>query len=220
MSLQTRDNFRFTLRVLYDCIAQNYCDKTLKPMSHISAPDFKNRLLSWFNTHGRHDLPWQSNPSGYSVFVSEVMLQQTQVSTVIPYFLRWMERFPTLADLATAPEDDVMACWQGLGYYSRARNLQKAARYIMEHYQGEFPRTLDALLEIPGIGRYTAGAVMSFAYNEYGPIVDGNVKRLFCRLFAIEGEPSQTHIQKQLWSLAETLTPHPITATLLKACSI
>lgn len=176
-------------------------------MAHISAPDFKNRLLDWFKIHGRHDLPWQRNPSGYSVLVSEVMLQQTQVSTVIPYYLRWMERFPTLDALAQAPEDDVMACWQGLGYYSRARNLQKAALYITEHHQGQFPRTLEGLLEIPSIGRYTAGAVMSFAYNEYGPIVDGNVKRLFCRLFAIEGEPSQTHIQKQLWSLAETLTP-------------
>lgn len=176
-------------------------------MSHISKEAFQKRLLQWAAIHGRHSLPWQETPCPYRVLVSEVMLQQTQVSTVIPYFERWMQTFPTLQSLAQADEDTVMACWQGLGYYSRARNLQKAARYIMDVHQGLFPQTIEDLLDIPGVGRYTAGAIMSFAYNQFGPIVDGNVKRVFCRLFAIEGQPNQTAVLKKLWQLAQWLTP-------------
>ncbi|MDW6001985.1 A/G-specific adenine glycosylase [Vibrio mangrovi] len=168
---------------------------------------FHKRLINWQQSHGRHDLPWQQEPTPYRVLVSEIMLQQTQVATVIPYFNNWMQHFPTVEILAQASEDEVMQHWQGLGYYSRARNLRKAARFIMEHHHGKFPESLEELLAIPGVGRYTAGAITSFAYNRYGPIVDGNVKRLFCRFFAIDGIPGTTQVDKQLWQLAETFTP-------------
>lgn len=169
--------------------------------------NFANELLKWQRTHGRHDLPWQQPATPYRVLVSEIMLQQTQVVTVIPYFERWMQRFPDLRALAEAQEDDVMALWQGLGYYSRARNLQKAARWLVENHQGAFPESLSELQKIPGVGRYTAGAIRSFAFDQYGPIVDGNVRRLFCRLFGIEGQPLSSKVDKQLWALAEELTP-------------
>ncbi|WP_330961965.1 A/G-specific adenine glycosylase [Photobacterium sp. 53610] len=168
---------------------------------------FQDRLIQWQQTHGRHDLPWQQNPTPYRVLVSEIMLQQTQVATVIPYFERWMNSFPTVELLAAASEDDVMNHWQGLGYYSRARNLRKAAQYIVHECDGQFPDQIDQLLKIPGVGRYTAGAIASFAYNTYGPIVDGNVKRLFCRFFGIEGVPGTTQVDKQLWQYAEQFTP-------------
>lgn len=168
---------------------------------------FQERLITWQQTHGRHDLPWQQNPTPYRVLVSEVMLQQTQVTTVIPYFERWMASFPTIEMLASATEDEVMNHWQGLGYYSRARNLRKAAQYIMDECNGIFPDHVEALLKIPGVGRYTAGAIASFAYNTYGPIVDGNVKRLFCRFFGIEGVPGTSQVDKRLWSAAEAFTP-------------
>ncbi|KDM92680.1 A/G-specific adenine glycosylase [Photobacterium galatheae] len=168
---------------------------------------FQDRLIQWQQTHGRHDLPWQQNPTPYRVLVSEIMLQQTQVATVIPYFERWMNSFPTVERLAAASEDDVMSHWQGLGYYSRARNLRKAAQYIVHECGGQFPDQVDTLLKIPGVGRYTAGAIASFAYNTYGPIVDGNVKRLFCRFFGIEGVPGTTQVDKQLWHHAEQFTP-------------
>ncbi len=176
-------------------------------MSHIPPHLFKTRLIQWAQAHGRHDLPWQQDISAYRVLVSEVMLQQTQVTTVMPYFLRWMQSFPTLESLAQAPEDSVMSCWQGLGYYSRARNLQKAARYLCEHHQGLFPQTREALLNIPGVGPYTAGAILSFAYDRPGAIVDGNVKRVFCRLFCIHGDVNQGQVVKKIWNLAEQLTP-------------
>lgn len=174
----------------------------------ILQPDsFSRTVIEWQRQHGRHDLPWQQEPTPYRVLVSEIMLQQTQVVTVIPYYQRWMASFPTIEALAAATEEDVMALWQGLGYYSRARNLLKAARYLMEYGQGEFPDSLASLQEIPGVGRYTAGAIASFARDQYGPIVDGNVKRLFCRIFAIDGDPASTAVTKQLWQLAEDLTP-------------
>lgn len=173
----------------------------------ISSNEFASTVLAWQQQHGRHDLPWQQNATPYRVLVSEIMLQQTQVATVIPYFQRWMEHFPTLNALADAEENQVMAVWQGLGYYSRARNLQKAARYITHELNGEFPETLTALEKIPGVGRYTAGAICSFAYNTYGPIVDGNVRRLFCRLFAIAGQATSSAVNKKLWAYAEALTP-------------
>ncbi|GGA72206.1 A/G-specific adenine glycosylase [Neiella marina] len=175
--------------------------------SPISVTDFQNQLLDWANAQGRHDLPWQQQPTPYSVLVSEIMLQQTQVATVIPYFERWMTSFATVESLAAADEDTVMAHWQGLGYYSRARNLHKAAKYIVDSCNGEFPCDLKALEAIPGVGRYTAGAIMSFAYDDYGPIVDGNVKRLFCRFFAIEGQINSSKVVNQLWQLAEQYTP-------------
>ncbi len=163
------------------------------------------KIISWQHQHGRHQLPWQQDVTPYKVLVSELMLQQTQVATVIPYFERWMQRFPTIEALATADEDSVMQHWQGLGYYARARNLQKAARHIAA--LGQFPSDLVSLLQVPGVGRYTAGAIMSFAYDKYGPIVDGNVRRLFARLFALDGVPNSTALEKKLWQYAEQLTP-------------
>ncbi|MCH8537552.1 MAG: A/G-specific adenine glycosylase [Alkalimonas sp.] len=170
-----------------------------------NADDFAAWVIDWQQQQGRHDLPWQQDISPYKVLVSELMLQQTQVSTVIPYFERWMAAFPDIASLAQAPQERVMELWQGLGYYARARNLHKAAIAITA--RGSFPDDLASLQQIPGIGRYTAGAIMSFAYNRYGPIVDGNVRRLFCRLFALEGTPGQSALEKKLWQLAEQLTP-------------
>ncbi len=166
---------------------------------------FQDQVVSWQKTHGRHQLPWQQGSSAYRVLVSELMLQQTQVNTVIPYFNRWMQSFPTIEALAEASNDQVMAHWQGLGYYARARNLHQAANYIRT--LGKFPATLAELLLVPGVGRYTAGAVMSFAYDQYGPIVDGNVRRLYARYFAISGVTSSSVVDKQLWLLAEQLTP-------------
>ncbi|CUS48484.1 MAG: A/G-specific adenine glycosylase [Idiomarinaceae bacterium HL-53] len=173
----------------------------------ITESDFVEIILKFQRAAGRHDLPWQHPASPYRVLVSEIMLQQTQVTTVIPYFERWMQSFPTLEHLANASEDEVMAHWQGLGYYARARNLQKASRFLINHYQGNFPDDLQELQKIPGVGRYTAGAIRSFAFNEWGPIVDGNVRRLFCRLFAIEGLPTAAKVDKELWRLAEHYTP-------------
>ncbi|MCM2680266.1 A/G-specific adenine glycosylase [Echinimonas agarilytica] len=176
-------------------------------IAHIPAPEFAQRLLEWAAEQGRHDLPWQIDATPYSVLVSEIMLQQTQVATVIPYYQRWLKSFPTVEILANAHEDQVMAHWQGLGYYSRARNLHKAAKYVLDSCNGQFPNDLKGLEAIPGVGRYTAGAVMSFAYDNFGPIVDGNVRRLFCRLFGIDGLPTSTAVTKTLWALAEHYTP-------------
>ena len=172
---------------------------------HTEIKAFQNQVVSWQKTHGRHQLPWQQAGTPYAVLVSELMLQQTQVATVIPYFQRWMTSFPTIEALAQASNDEVMAHWQGLGYYARARNLHKAAVYIRE--LGAFPQNLEALLTVPGVGRYTAGAIMSFAYDSYGPIVDGNVRRLYARYFAIDGVTSSSAVDKKLWALAEALTP-------------
>ncbi|RTE87716.1 MULTISPECIES: A/G-specific adenine glycosylase [Gammaproteobacteria] len=173
----------------------------------ITEDQFQQKVIAYQQQHGRHDLPWQVPASPYRVLVSEIMLQQTQVKTVIPYFNRWMESFPTIQALADASEEQVMAHWQGLGYYRRARNLKKAAQYIAEELNGEFPRELEDIQSIPGVGRYTAGAIRSFAFNQWGPIVDGNVRRLFTRLFAIEGVPTQSKVDKQLWDISERLTP-------------
>lgn len=167
----------------------------------------QQQIINWQAAHGRHDLPWQYQITPYRVHVSEIMLQQTQVSTVIPFFKRWMERFPDLATLAAASEDEVMVLWQGLGYYSRARNLRKAAQYLFSEHAGKYPADIKTLNAIPGVGRYTAGAICSFAFNRYGPIVDGNVKRLYARYFAVDGEPNSSAFTKQMWQLAEALTP-------------
>jgi A/G-specific adenine glycosylase len=170
-------------------------------------------LLPWFDRHGRHDLPWQTaTPDGrrdaYHVWLSEVMLQQTQVATVIPYFLRFTEALPTLPDLAAAHEDRVLALWSGLGYYRRARFLHRAAQLCVERHGGELPRDFDALAALPGIGRSTAGAILAQAHGLRFAILDGNVKRVLARYHGIEGHPGQSAVEKQLWDRAEAHTPH------------
>ncbi len=169
--------------------------------------DFQRRVLDWFDRHGRHDLPWQHPASPYRVWVSEVMLQQTQVAVVIPYFQRFMERFPDVASLAAASRDAVMEHWAGLGYYARARNLHKAAQCIMEEHGGRFPDTLEGWQALPGIGRSTAGAVLSLSMGQRQPILDGNVKRVLARHRAVPGWPGQTAVLNRLWAFSETLTP-------------
>ncbi|MGE6332915.1 A/G-specific adenine glycosylase [Stenotrophomonas sp. NPDC077659] len=164
---------------------------------------FVARLLHWFDGHGRHDLPWQHPRSPYRVWLSEIMLQQTQVTTVIPYFQRFLQHFPTLPDLAAASNDAVMAQWAGLGYYARARNLHAAAKRCVELHDGDLPGDFDALHALPGIGRSTAGAILSQAWNAPFAILDGNVKRVLSRYHGIEGFPGLPAIEKQLWSLAE-----------------
>ena len=168
---------------------------------------FAQQLLHWFDDHGRYHLPWQQSRNGYRVWVSEIMLQQTQVATVIPYFERFMQRFPSVEALAQAEQDDVLSLWTGLGYYSRARNLHASAISICEQHQGQMPSDLGSLIALKGIGRSTAGAIMSQAFDQPGIILDGNVKRLLTRLHGIEGWPGLSHIEKQLWQLATELTP-------------
>lgn len=165
--------------------------------------DFIARLLHWFDDHGRHDLPWQHPRSPYRVWLSEIMLQQTQVTTVIPYFLRFLQHFPTLPDLAAASNDAVMAQWAGLGYYARARNLHAAAKRCVELHGGDLPRDFDALHALPGIGRSTAGAILSQAWNDPFAILDGNVKRVLSRYHGIDGFPGLPVIEKQLWAITE-----------------
>ena len=169
---------------------------------------FVTRLLHWFDDHGRHDLPWQHPRSPYRVWLSEIMLQQTQVSTVIPYFLKFLAVFPTLPDLAAASNDAVMAQWAGLGYYARARNLHAAAQRCVDLHGGELPRDFDALHALPGIGRSTAGAILSQAWNDRFAILDGNVKRVLTRYHGIEGFPGLPVIEKQLWAVAEAHAEH------------
>jgi len=168
---------------------------------------FAQRLLRWFDQHGRHDLPWQRNQTPYRVWLSEIMLQQTQVTTVIPYFERFTQRFPELLALANADQDEVLQLWTGLGYYARARNLHKAARLIRDEYGGRFPDTLEEVVALPGIGRSTAGAILTLACQQHHPILDGNVKRVLCRYHAIDGWPGTRDIEKKLWQLARQHTP-------------
>ncbi len=169
--------------------------------------DFSQLVLAWFDEHGRKTLPWQQNISPYRVWVSEIMLQQTQVATVIPYFERFMARFPGVGDLAAAPIDDVLHHWSGLGYYARARNLHRAAQLVCGRFDGEFPRDLEAMQELPGVGRSTAGAILSLACGQRQTILDGNVKRVLARFHGIEGWPGTTSVLNQLWGLAERYTP-------------
>ncbi len=164
------------------------------------------RIIAWQAQHGRHDLPWQKPRDPYRVWLSEIMLQQTRVETVIPYFQRFVSRFPDLDHLAEASLDEVLALWSGLGYYSRARNLHRAAQQALARW-GRLPDDLDRLMTLPGIGRSTAGAILSLGWEKPAPILDGNVKRLFCRHFAVEGWPGQTAVQKRLWQLAEQELP-------------
>jgi A/G-specific adenine glycosylase len=173
---------------------------------------FSKQLLAWFELHGRKQLPWQHPRDPYRVWVSEIMLQQTQVATVINYFNRFMKRFPDVKSLAQASPDQVMHHWSGLGYYARARNLHQSAKQLMQSYQGELPDDLELLQGLPGIGRSTAGAIRSLAFGKFAPILDGNVKRVLTRYFAIDGWPGQGKVLKQLWSLSEALTPKQRTA--------
>ena len=168
---------------------------------------FSKSILAWFEQHGRKNLPWQQDRTAYRVWVSEIMLQQTQVATVIPYFEAFMARFPTVTDLAEAPLDTVLGLWSGLGYYARARNLHKAAQLVRDEYDGVFPVTFDEVLALPGIGRSTAGAILSLALNQHHAILDGNVKRVLARCFAVPGWPGKTTVAEQLWHYAEQLTP-------------
>ncbi|WP_145183821.1 MULTISPECIES: A/G-specific adenine glycosylase [unclassified Pseudomonas] len=168
---------------------------------------FSSAVLAWYDQHGRHDLPWQQGINPYRVWVSEIMLQQTQVSTVLNYFDRFMQALPTVQALAEAPEDEVLHLWTGLGYYTRARNLQKAAKIVVAQYGGEFPRSVEQLTELPGIGRSTAGAIASISMGIRAPILDGNVKRVLARFTAQAGYPGEPKVANQLWATAERFTP-------------
>ncbi len=170
-------------------------------------PAFHRRVLDWFDVHGRHDLPWQASRDPYRVWVSEIMLQQTQVKTVIPYYQRFLDRFPDVHALANAEQDEVLHHWTGLGYYARARNLQKAAQVVRDEYAGEFPTSLEGLAGLPGIGRSTAGSILAAAFGQRGIILDGNVKRVLARHRAVEGWPGKTAVHDALWEIAEELTP-------------
>jgi len=174
-------------------------------------------LLAWFDAHGRNDLPWQIDRTPYRVWVSEIMLQQTQVSTVIPYFQRFMQAFPTVQSLAAASKDEVMHHWTGLGYYARARNLQRSAHIITHDLHGRFPEDLDGWQQLPGVGRSTAGAILAIALNKKTAILDGNVKRVLTRLHAITEWPGEKNTTAILWKIAEELTPGPRVADYTQA---
>lgn len=164
-------------------------------------------LLAWFDRAGRKHLPWQQNPTPYRVWVSEIMLQQTQVATVLGYYERFMQQFPDVRALAAAPIDEVLHLWTGLGYYARARNLHRAAQLVVAEYGGEIPETIEAVQALPGIGRSTAGAILALSRSQRHPILDGNVKRVLARHFGIDGFPGEREVEKQLWSLADECTP-------------
>lgn len=173
----------------------------------LTPSQFSQALLKWFDKHGRHDLPWQKNLTPYRVWVSEIMLQQTQVTTVIPYYQDFLKKFPTLTSLANAPIDSVLHLWTGLGYYARARNLHKCAAYLVKNNKGKFPSDVESMMALPGIGRSTAGAILSISMNERAPILDGNVKRVLARFHMIEGWTGAKNTQEILWSYAEKYTP-------------
>ncbi|UWN49559.1 Adenine DNA glycosylase [Alcanivorax sp. ALC70] len=174
----------------------------------MSEPAFSEAVLAWYDQHGRDDLPWQHPRTPYRVWVSEIMLQQTQVTTVIGYFERFMATFPDVHALAAADVDQVLHLWTGLGYYARARNLHKAARQLVEEYDGDFPATVEEVASLPGIGRSTAGAILAQSRGVRAPILDGNVKRVLTRLHAVPGWPGKKPVENRLWELAEHHTPH------------
>ncbi|MGZ4978382.1 MAG: A/G-specific adenine glycosylase, partial [Methylobacter sp.] len=171
----------------------------------MSPSAFQQNILAWFDQYGRKDLPWQKDLTPYRVWLSETMLQQTQVATVIPYFNTFIAKFPDIASLANAPVDEVLHLWSGLGYYARARNLHKTAQLIAE--RGRFPDTPDELIALPGIGLSTAGAILSIAFNKSHPILDGNVKRVLTRFRAVSGWPGNSAVNKELWAISARLTP-------------
>jgi A/G-specific adenine glycosylase len=164
-------------------------------------------VINWYHLQGRKNLPWQQSKTPYSVWVSEIMLQQTQVVTVIPYYQRFMTSFPTIEALAKADEDNVLHHWTGLGYYARARNLHKAAKLIKSEHNGIFPENIEQVIALPGIGRSTAGAILSLSLNQHHPILDGNVKRVLARNYLVEGYTGLSKFEKTMWPLSETLTP-------------
>ena len=166
----------------------------------------EHQLLNWYGENAR-DLPWRETRDPYAIWVSEIMLQQTRVETVIPYYQRWLVEFPTLESLAEAEEDRVLKSWEGLGYYNRARNLQAAARIVVDQYQGSMPADKEALQDLPGIGPYTAGAILSIAFNERAPILDGNLRRVLTRLFNINSPLQTNDTENLLWEIAESLLP-------------
>ena len=170
-------------------------------------PTFSNRIVDWYDIYGRKTLPWQLNKTPYKVWVSEIMLQQTQVTTVIPYFEKFMASFPDVIALANAQQDEVLHHWTGLGYYARARNLHKAAQAIRDKHQGQFPTNFIDVIALPGIGRSTAGAILSLSLGQQFAILDGNVKRVLARHGAIAGWPGKKNVENQLWDLAEQLSP-------------
>jgi A/G-specific adenine glycosylase len=176
-------------------------------MRHDPRVSISTRIIDWQRQHGRHDLPWQGTRDPYRIWLAEVMLQQTQVATVIPYYQRFLERFADVRALAAAASEDVMAVWAGLGYYSRARNLQRCAQVVVSEHGGVFPRTADELARLPGIGRSTAAAIAVFANGERAAILDGNVKRVFARHFGIEGDPGSAPVERELWRRAAAELP-------------
>ena len=169
--------------------------------------DFSRRLIEWQKRHGRHDLPWQQTRDPYAVWLSEIMLQQTQVASVIPYYQRFIARFPDIATLAAASQDEVLAHWSGLGYYARGRNLHRAAQLMAEQHGGLFPSDPESVMALPGIGRSTAAAILAFAFGQRRAILDGNVKRVLARCFGIAGHPGTKGVENLLWQQAESLLP-------------
>lgn len=167
---------------------------------------FRRKLVRWYAVNAR-DLPWRRTTDPYRIWISEIMLQQTTVAAVIPYFERFLNRFPAVSDLAAADENDVLRLWEGLGYYSRARNIHKAAKAIVDQHLGIFPTDVESLRSLPGIGRYTAGAIASFAFNQPAPIVEANTLRLYCRLLGYSEDPRSSDGQERLWSFAEAILP-------------
>jgi A/G-specific adenine glycosylase len=181
--------------------------KRLTEFDDLADPTFSQAVIDWQRTHGRHTLPWQNTRDAYRVWLSEIMLQQTQVAAVLGYYARFLERFPTVQDLAAGPIEDVMAHWSGLGYYTRARNLHACAVRVVRDYGGEFPADPALLAELPGIGRSTAAAITAFSNGTRAAILDGNVKRVFARVFGVEGYPGEKRIEDGLWRRAEALLP-------------
>lgn len=173
----------------------------------MQAQPFAQQVLEWYDRYGRKTLPWQREKTPYTVWLSEIMLQQTQVATVIPYFERFIARFPDVRALADAPLDEVLHLWTGLGYYARARNLHKAAQTVVRQHGGEFPTTFEEVAALPGVGRSTAGAVLSLSLGQHYPILDGNVKRVLARCYAVAGWPGKKEVEQRLWSLSEEVTP-------------
>ena len=173
----------------------------------LADPGFSRELIAWQRLHGRHTLPWQNTRDAYRIWLSEIMLQQTQVAAVIPYYAKFLARFPTVDALAAAPAEDVMAHWSGLGYYSRARNLHRCAQRVVAEYGGRFPDDPVLLAGLPGIGRSTAAAIAAFSYGARAAILDGNVKRVFARVFGIDGFPGERRTEERMWELAVALLP-------------
>lgn len=183
----------------------------------VTASPIAAALIEWAERHGRHDLPWQLERTPYRVWVSEIMLQQTQVSTVLSYYRRFMQRLPSVADLAAAPLDEVLHLWSGLGYYARARHLHEAAQRVMSDYDGELPSDPEQLMQLPGIGRSTAAAIVALAHGQRATILDGNVKRVMARLFAVDGTAGAAATEQRLWNCAECCTPHEAVAAYTQA---